>query len=403
VSLWEKDYNNTKIFQMKLFDVYPVNDINIVKAQGSYLRDEKGTEYLDMYGGHAVISIGHTHPHWVGKIEQQLEQIAFYSNSIKIPIQQVLADKLGVVSGKNNYQLFLCNSGAEANENALKLASFHNGRKKIISFTKAFHGRTSLAVAVTDNPSIIAPVNETENVIFLPFNDEEALTGYFKKAGDEICAVIVEGIQGVGGINVATESFLQLIRKLCDEYNSVFIADSVQCGYGRTGKFYSHDFGGVEADIYTMAKGMGNGFPVAGISIAPLIQPKHFMLGTTFGGNHLACAAALAVLEVIEKENLMNNAKVTGDYLIAGIKKIPELKNVRGKGLMIGFDVPSELKDLKKNLLVKHHVFTGEAKPNVIRLLPSLALIRNDADKFLNALREEIAALTKQPATAVAV
>ena len=388
---------------MKLFDVYPVNDINIVKAQGSYLRDENGTEYLDMYGGHAVISIGHTHPHWVKRIEQQLEQIAFYSNSIKIPVQQVLADKLGVVSGKNNYQLFLCNSGAEANENALKLASFHNGRKKIISFTKAFHGRTSLAVAVTDNPSIIAPVNETENVIFLPFNDEEALTGYFKKSGDEICAVIVEGIQGVGGINVATESFLQLIRKLCDEYNSVFIADSVQCGYGRTGKFYSHDFAGVEADIYTMAKGMGNGFPVAGISIAPFIQPKHFMLGTTFGGNHLACAAALAVLEVIEKENLMNNAKVTGDYLIAEIKKIPELKNVRGKGLMIGFDVPPELKDLKKNLLVKHHIFTGEAKPNVIRLLPSLALTKSDADKFLNVLREEIAALTKQPATAVAL
>ena len=388
---------------MKLFDVYPVNDINIVKALGSYIWDEKGTEYLDMYGGHAVISIGHTHPHWVKRIEQQLEQIAFYSNSIKIPIQQVLADKLGVVSGKNNYQLFLCNSGAEANENALKLASFHNGRKKIISFTKAFHGRTSLAVAVTDNPSIIAPVNETENVIFLPFNDEEALTDYFKKAGDEICAVIVEGIQGVGGINVATESFLQLIRKLCDEYNSLFIADSVQCGYGRTGKFYSHDFAGVNADIYTMAKGMGNGFPVAGISIAPFIQPKHFILGTTFGGNHLACAAALAVLEVIEKENLMNNAKVTGDYLIAEIKKIPELKNVRGKGLMIGFDVPPELKDLKKNLLVKHHVFTGEAKPNVIRLLPCLALIRSDADKFLNVLREEIAALTKQPATAVAL
>lgn len=388
---------------MKLFDVYPLNDINIVKAQGSYLWDEKGTEYLDMYGGHAVISIGHTHPYWVKKIEQQLEQIAFYSNSIKIPIQQVLADKLGVVSAKTSYQLFLCNSGAEANENALKLASFHNGRKKIISFTKAFHGRTSLAVAVTDNPSIIAPVNETENVIFLPFNDEEALTRCFRKAGDEICAVIVEGIQGVGGINVATGSFLQLIRKLCDQYNSVFIADSVQCGYGRTGKFYSHDFAGVEADIYTMAKGMGNGFPVAGISIAPLIQPKHFMLGTTFGGNHLACAAALAVLEVIEKENLMNNAGVTGGYLIAEIKKNPELKNVRGKGLMIGFDVPPKLKDLKKNLLVKHHVFTGEAKPNVIRLLPSLALKRGDADKFLNALSEEIASLTRQPATATAM
>src|SRR5450432_3967124 len=375
---------------MKLFDVYPVNDINIVKAKGSYIWDDKGMEYLDMYGGHAVISIGHTHPHWVKKIEQQLEQIAFYSNSIKIPIQQVLADKLGIVSGKNNYQLFLCNSGAEANENALKLASFYNGRKKIISFTKAFHGRTSLAVAVTDNPSIIAPVNETENVIFLPFNDEEALTDYFKKAGDEICAVIVEGIQGVGGINVATESFLQLIRKLCDQYNSVFIADSVQCGYGRTGRFYSHDFAGVDADIYTMAKGMGNGFPVAGISIAPLIQPRHFMLGTTFGGNHLACAAALAVLEVIEDENLMKNAKSTGEFLISRLKKIKGLKNVRGKGLMIGFDVDGNLKDLKKNLLMNQQVFTGEAKPNTIRLLPSLALRKKEAEEFLESLEEEI-------------
>jgi acetylornithine/N-succinyldiaminopimelate aminotransferase len=384
---------------MKLFDVYAVNEINIVKANGCYLLADNGTEYLDMYGGHAVISIGHTHPYWVKRVEQQLEQIAFYSNSIKIPIQQILADKLGKVSGKNNYQLFLCNSGAEANENALKLASFHNGRRKIISFTKAFHGRTSLAVAVTDNPSIIAPVNETENAVFLPFNDEEALTDYFQKSGNEICAVIVEGIQGVGGINVATESFLQLIRKLCSRFNSLFIADSVQCGYGRTGKFYSHDFAGVEADIYTMAKGMGNGFPVAGIVIAPFIQPKHFMLGTTFGGNHLACAAALAVLEVIENENLMNNARVTGDYLIAEIKKIKQLINVRGKGLMIGFDVPPELKDLKKNLLLKHHVFTGEAKPNVIRLLPSLALTTEDADKFLNALRAEVAALTRQSET----
>lgn len=380
---------------MKLFDVYPINDINIVKAGGSYVWDDKGNEYLDMYGGHAVISIGHTHPHWVQKIEEQLEQIAFYSNSIKIPVQQKLADKLGEVSGKNNYQLFLCNSGAEANENALKLASFFNGRKKIISFSKAFHGRTSLSVAATDNPSIVAPVNETENVIFLPFNDEDALKGYFKKEGDKICAVIIEGIQGVGGINVATESFLQLIRKLCDEYNSVFIADAVQCGYGRTGKFYSHDYAGVDADIYTMAKGMGNGFPVAGISIAQQIQSKHFMLGTTFGGNHLACAAALAVLEVIEKENLMSNAKKIGDYLFAAIEKIPELKNLRGKGLMIGFDVPAELKDLKRNLLMKHHIFTGEAKPNVIRLLPSLALSKDDADKFLLALREEISALSK--------
>jgi acetylornithine/N-succinyldiaminopimelate aminotransferase len=385
---------------MKMFDVYPINDINIVKASGSYVWDDKGNEYLDMYGGHAVISIGHTHPYWVKKIEEQLEQIAFYSNSVKIPIQQTLADRLGTVCGKKDYQLFLCNSGAEANENALKLASFYNGRKKIISFTKAFHGRTSLAVAATDNPSIIAPVNETENVVFLPFNDEDALQNYFDKEGNAICAVIIEGIQGVGGINVATGSFLQLIRKLCHKYNAVFIADSVQCGYGRTGKFYFHDYAGVDADIYTMAKGMGNGFPVAGISIAPHIHSKHFMLGTTFGGNHLACAAALAVLEVIAKENLMNNAKQVGDYLFSEIGKIAELKNLRGKGLMIGFDVLPELKDLKKNLLIKHHIFTGEAKPNVIRLLPSLSLTKADADKFLLSLREEISALSKNYAHA---
>ncbi len=385
---------------MKLFDVYPINDINIVKAKGSYVWDDKGNEYLDMYGGHAVISIGHTHPYWVQKIEEQLVQIAFYSNSIKIPIQQKLADKLGEVSGKKDYQLFLCNSGAEANENALKLASFYNGRKKIISFSKAFHGRTSLAVAATDNPSIVAPVNETDNVIFIPFNDDKALQNYFDEAGDEVSAVIIEGIQGVGGINVATDSFLKLIRNLCNKYNAVFIADSVQCGYGRSGKFYSHDYSGVDADIYTMAKGMGNGFPVAGISIAPHIHSRHFMLGTTFGGNHLACAAALAVLEIIDAENLMANAEETGAYLFAEIEKITELKNLRGKGLMIGFDVPSELKDLKKNLLMKHHIFTGEAKPNVIRLLPSLALAKNDADKFLSALREEVATLSKKYAEA---
>lgn len=378
---------------MTLFDVYPVNDINIVRAKGTSVWDDKGNEYLDMYGGHAVISIGHTHPYWVEKIEQQLEQIAFYSNSVKIPIQQKLADKLGEVSGKNDYQLFLCNSGSEANENALKLASFFNGRKKIVSFSKAFHGRTSLAVAATDNPSIIAPVNQTENIVFLPFNDENALIRYFENEGDEVCAIIVEGIQGVGGINVATDSFLTLIRNLCSDYGSVFIADSVQCGYGRSGEFYSHDHAGIHADIYTMAKGMGNGFPVAGISIAPHIKPKYFMLGTTFGGNHLACTAALAVLEVIEKENLMNNAKEMGNYLSSEIKKVPGLKNIRGRGLMIGFDVPEEMKELKKNLLLKHHIFTGEAKPSVIRLLPSLALTKKDADIFLLALREEVSAL----------
>lgn len=385
---------------MKLFDVYPINDITIVEAHGSYVWDDKGVKYLDMYGGHAVISIGHTHPHWVHRIEEQLEKIAFYSNSIRIPLQQELADKLGKISGKNNYQLFLCNSGAEANENALKLASFHNGRKKIVAFSKAFHGRTSLAVAVTDNHSIVAPVNQTENAVFLPFNDEHALREYFKEHGDEVCAVIVEGIQGVGGIRVASKSFLQLIRELCTAYGAVFIADTVQCGYGRTGKFYSHDHAGVEADIYSMAKGMGNGFPIGGISISPEIAPKYFMLGTTFGGNHLACAAAIAVLEVMDKEGLMKNAEEIGNYLISEIEKIEDLKDVRGKGLMIGFDVTDELKDLKKNLLYKHKIFTGEAKPNVIRLLPSLALSKNDADRFLKALKEEISFLTIAKETA---
>jgi acetylornithine aminotransferase len=381
---------------MKLFDVYPINDINIVKASGSYVCDDSGIEYLDMYGGHAVISIGHTHPHWVKKIEDQLEKIAFYSNSIKIPLQQELADKLGKVSGKNNYQLFLCNSGAEANENALKLASFHNGRKKIIAFTKAFHGRTSLAVSATDNPSIVAPVNETGNIVFLPFNDEDALKNYFDEHGKEVCAVIVEGIQGVGGIRVASKSFLQLIRNLCTANNAVFIADEVQCGYGRTGKFYAHDHAGVDADIYSMAKGMGNGFPIGAISISPKIAPKFFMLGTTFGGNHLACAAAIAVLEVIEQENLLKNAEEVGNYLLTEIEKIPALQNVRGKGLMIGFDVPEEMKELRSNLLNKHKIFTGQAKPNVIRLLPSLALSKKDADKFLNALKEEVSFLISQ-------
>ncbi len=375
---------------MNLFDVYPINDITIVKAKGSYVWDDKGEQYLDLYGGHAVISIGHTHPHWVKRIEEQLEKIAFYSNSIKIPLQQELSDKLGKISGKDDYHLFLCNSGAEANENALKLASFHNGRKKIVAFSKSFHGRTSLAVAATDNKNYVAPVNETNNVIFLPLNDEEQLEECFDKSGKEISSVIIEGIQGVGGINVADESFLRKIRSLCDKYGAVYIADSVQCGFGRTGKFFSHDFAGVNADIYTMAKGMGNGFPVAGIIIAPHIKPKHFMLGTTFGGNHLACAAALAVLEVIEEEKLMGNAVMIGKYLKDQLEDIRELKNVRGKGLMIGFDVPEELKNLKKDLLWNQKIFTGEAKPSVIRLLPSLALKKRDAEQFIDSIKEEI-------------
>src|SRR5215211_279046 len=318
---------------MKLFDVYPLNDITIVKAKDAYVWDDNGVQYLDMYGGHAVISIGHTHPHWVRRIEEQLNKIAFYSNSVKIPIQQELADKLGKISGKDNYQLFLCNSGAEATENALKLASFHTGRKKIVAFKKSFHGRTSLAVAATDNPAIVAPVNETENVDFLPFNDEAALKTYFQTKGQEVCAVIIEGIQGVGGINVATDSFLQLIRRLCDQNNAVFIADAVQDGYGRSGKFFAHDYAGVNADIYSMAKGMGNGYPVGGILIAPHIKPKFGMLGTTFGGNQLACAAALAVLEVIEQDGLIEKAVQRGQYLMNLLKKIDGIENIRGKGL----------------------------------------------------------------------
>ena len=378
---------------MKLFDVYPLNDITIVKAKDSYVWDDNGVQYLDMYGGHAVISIGHTHPHWVRRIEEQLNKIAFYSNSVKMPIQQELAQKLGKVSGKEDFQLFLCNSGAEANENALKLASFHNGRRKIVAFSKAFHGRTSLAVAVTDNPSIVAPVNATANVDFLPFNDEAALANYFKYNGSEVCAVIVEGIQGVGGINVATEDFLRLIRQLCNEWGAVFIADSVQCGYGRSGMFFSQDYAGVNADIYTMAKGMGNGFPIGAILIAPLLKPRHGMLGTTFGGNPLACAAALAVLEVMEEDNLVQHANEQGTYLLEYLRKMEGTENVRGKGLMIGFDVPEELKDLRKNLLNKHHIFTGEAKPNVIRLLPSLSITRKQIDQFLKTMEQEIFAL----------
>lgn len=383
---------------MHLFDVYPLQPLTIVKAKGSYVWDDKGEQYLDLYGGHAVISIGHTHPHWVKRIEEQLEKIAFYSNSIQIPLQTELAKKLGKISGKDDFQLFLCNSGAEANENALKLASFHTGRKKIVAFSKSFHGRTSLAVAVTDNKNYLAPVNETGNVIFLPFNDADALQECFDRQGKEIAAVIIEGIQGVGGINVADDSFLRLIRSLCDQHGAVYIADSVQCGYGRSGKFFSHDFAGVNADIYSMAKGMGNGFPVAGIIIAPHIQPKHFQLGTTFGGNHLACAAALAVLEIIEEEKLMGNAVMVGKYLRDALEEIPQLENIRGRGLMIGFDVPEELKELRKNLLFNQKIFTGEARPNVVRLLPSLALKKRDAVDFVDALKEEIAAITGVPA-----
>lgn len=375
---------------MKLFDVYPLQPVTITKASGSYVWNDAGVRYLDMYGGHAVISIGHTNPHWVKRIETQLETMAFYSNSVHLPIQEELADKLTRVSGKESYQLFLCNSGAEANENALKLASFHNGRKKIIAFHKSFHGRTSLAVAATDNPSIIAPVNETDAVIFLPLNDAQALADCFQQNGDAISSVIIEGIQGVGGIRVADNEFLQMIRRFCDQYGAVMIADSVQCGYGRSGRFFAHDYAGIDADIYTMAKGMGNGFPVGGLLIAPHIRPKHGMLGTTFGGNPLACAAALGVLEVMESESLIPHALELGNYLMEQLQKIPPLMNIRGRGLMIGFDMPTELATIKNRLLNEYHIFTGEAKPAVIRLLPALTLSHSQADDFLQALHQAI-------------
>lgn len=375
---------------MKLFDVYPINPVNIVRAQGSFVYDDAGQEYLDLYGGHAVISIGHTHPHYVASLTEQLNKIGFYSNSVEIPIQRRLAEQLGEVSGKEDYALFLCNSGAEANENALKLASFHTKRKKIIAFSKAFHGRTSLAVAATDNPAIVAPVNETDHVVFLPFNDEEALANVFRDFGEEVSSVIIEGIQGVGGIREASVSFLQLIRTLCDTHDAIFIADSVQCGYGRTGDFYSHDYADVQADIYTMAKGMGNGFPIGAISISPKFKASYGLLGTTFGGNHLACAAAVAVLDVIQQENLLANAKAVGDYLISELKQFDKVQEVRGRGLMIGIDLPAELAQVKKDLLTKNKIFTGEAKPNVIRLLPALNITKEIADRFLTAFDERL-------------
>ncbi len=375
---------------MKLFDVYPLMDLNIVRAAGSYVYDEQDNAFLDFYGGHAVISIGHGHSHWKQRIAGQMDKIAFYSNAVINELQAELAEKLAKISGKKMYALFLCNSGAEANENALKLASFHTGRKKVVAFKKAFHGRTSLAVAATDNPKYTAPVNETEHVVFLPFNDVAALSAYFALNGNDIAAVIIEGIQGVGGIHVASDEMLQTIRELCDTYNSVFIADEVQCGFGRSGKFFSLDHAGVQADIYTMAKGMGNGFPVAGLLIASHIKAQYGMLGTTFGGNHLACAAALAVIETMEQENLLHNAAVMGDYLMRSLQQIKGIENVRGNGLMIGFDVPEQLKTLKQHLFKKYNILTGEAAPNVIRLLPAMTIDRVIADTFLQALQAAI-------------
>jgi len=372
---------------VKLFDVYPLFPIEPVKAVGSWLWDSEGKKYLDLYGGHAVISIGHNHPHFVEALKNQLDKISFYSNSVKNSMQENLAEKLGQLSGYTNHQLFLCNSGAEANENALKLASFITGRKKIIAFKKAFHGRTSGAVAATDNPKIVAPFNTGHEIVFIPLNDTIA----FDQAIDHtIAAVIIEGIQGVGGIQIPDDSFLKHIAQKTKQAGALLILDEVQSGYGRTGKFFAHQHAGIEADLVTLAKGMGNGFPIGGVLIHPAIKPWSGMLGTTFGGNYLACAAGIAVLEVIENENLMANAQTLGDFWMKALKAYPSILDVRGRGLMIGFDLPESMAGLRKDLLFKHHIFTGEAKPNTVRLLPSLALSKSEAEIFLEALSVEL-------------
>lgn len=376
---------------MKLFDVYSVFDIEIARAKGIMLWDSSGTSYLDLYGGHAVISIGHSHPHYIEAISKQLQSIGFYSNSIKIPTQAALATKLGELSGYSDYQLFLCNSGAEANENALKLASFHNGRKKIISFTGAFHGRTSMAVAATDNSAIIAPINETANVQLLPFNDIEQLEATMDES---ICAVIIEGIQGVGGVVIPTIAFLQKAKELCDQFGAILILDEVQSGYGRTGKFFAHQHAGIQPDLITIAKGMGNGFPIGGVLIAPKIKSKKELLGTTFGGNHLACAAAIAVLEVIEKEDLITNAIEVGNYLVEKLQNIPPIKEIRALGLMIGIELHQPCATIRKELLEKYHIFTGaSSNKNTLRILPSLAITPKEIDVFISALQQTLATL----------
>ncbi|MCO6173787.1 aminotransferase class III-fold pyridoxal phosphate-dependent enzyme [Flavobacterium sp. NRK F10] len=369
---------------MKLFDVYPLFDVTPVKASGSYLWDENGTKYLDLYGGHAVISVGHSHPHYVKRITEQLQNIGFYSNSVQIPIQNQLAEKLGQLSGYEEYNFFMCNSGAEANENALKLASFHTGRKKVIYFSKAFHGRTSAVVAATDNPSIVAPVNESDNFILLPFNDENALAEAFQQ--HEIAAVIIEGIQGVGGVQIPTTAFMQKIRTLCTEFGAVFICDEIQSGYGRTGKFFAHQFANVTPDVITVAKGMGNGFPVGGVLIAPSIQAKYGMLGTTFGGNYLACAASLAVLEIMEDENVIENAAEMGDYLVAQLKDNSAIQEIRYQGLMIGIELKSPCAPIRKKLLDEYKMLTGNASnPNTLRILPALNISKTEIDEFVTA------------------
>ena len=366
---------------MKLFDVYPLFDINIVKGKGCHVWDDQGNEYLDLYGGHAVISIGHAHPHYVDMLSRQAATLGFYSNSVVNKLQQTLAERLGRACGYDDYQLFLINSGAEANENALKLASFHNGRTRIVSFAKAFHGRTSLAVEVTDNPKIIAPVNACGHVTYLPLNDIEAMQAELRKG--DVCAVIIEGIQGVGGIRVPEAAFLQALRRECDATGTVLILDEIQSGYGRSGKFFAHQYAGIRPDLITVAKGIGNGFPMGAVLISPQFTPVYGQLGTTFGGNHLACAAALAVLDVIEGEGLIENAARVGAHLMDELKKLPQIKEVRGRGLMIGMEFDQPIKELRSRLLHEQKVFTGVSGTNVIRLLPPLCLTMQEADTFL--------------------
>lgn len=369
---------------MKLFDVYPLFDINIVRGKGCHVWDDKGQEYLDLYGGHAVISIGHTHPHYVEAISKQVAALGFYSNSVINKLQQEVADRLGAMCGYDDYQLFLINSGAEANENALKLASFHNGRTRVVSFAKAFHGRTSLAVEVTNNPKIIAPVNDNGHVVYLPLNDTEAMKAELAKG--DVCAVIIEGIQGVGGIQMPTTEFMQAIRTECDKYSTVFIVDEIQSGYGRSGKFFAHQYHGIRPDMITMAKGIGNGFPMGGVLISPKFKPVYGQLGTTFGGNHLACAAAIAVLDVMKEEHLVENAAKVGAHLLEELKNFKGIKEVRGKGLMIGLEFEEPVKELRSKLLFEQKVFTGVSGTSVIRLLPPLCLSMDEADDFLNRL-----------------
>ena len=375
---------------MQLYPVYPLFDINIVKGEGCHVWDSEGQEYLDLYGGHAVISIGHCHPHYVEKLTQQLNTLGFYSNSVVNHLQEQLAERLGKASGYDNYQLFLVNSGAEANENALKLASFHTGRKRILAASKAFHGRTSLAVEATDNPKIVAPVNANGHVQFLPLNDLEAFQSELAKG--DVAAVIVECIQGVGGIRLATSEFMQGLRKACSENGTVLICDEIQCGYGRSGKFFAHQHTGVRPDIITCAKGIGNGFPMGAVLISPQFKAVFGQLGTTFGGNHLACAAALAVLDVIEEEHLVENAASVGSYLLAQLKTLaaetPSIVDVRGEGLMIGIEFSDSIKTLRTRLVKEQHVFTGAASTNILRLLPPLSLTKAEADDFLSRLKQ---------------